>query len=294
MTDYLEQLLEEQEQEEPGQELEWDRVTLPPRTRQTREQEGITDAQSGQELWEEFAQRNEKPRAGQAMLSRDQEMYDGGRAFGPAPASDEDTEQDVEFGEESDMGLALEMSLGPDSGQESGIPPGWGSQWISNLISRRASGQAAAMAAGRGPERTAGQEAAGQEAGLVLDPVFGRAVVRRAGLDSLLGAAYRLGTELDAEREERLAVDLSVEMAGRNRLDAQPLTVALARLRRAVRQVNAQAGRRSSSGPEPAGERVGAVRMSGSAQNGAMDYAALVDAAFARDARRYDGPLGLL
>lgn len=234
MTDYLEQLLEGQEEEEPGQELEWGRAALFPWTRQTQALDSSPDVQSAPELWEELARGNETARAGQVMSGRDREVYDGSRTLRPAPVSDMDTEQGVEFEEETDM------------------------------------------VAGR----------MGQESGVVLDAGSGRSAARGIGLASALAAVSLPGT--------RLAFDLSVEMARRNRLDTQSLTGTLTRLHRAARQVNAQVAQRNVSGPERAGERTGAGRMSGPAQNGSVDVAALVDAAFARDARRYDGPLGLL
>ena len=66
------------------------------------------------------------------------------------------------------------------------------------------------------------------------------------------------------------------------------------RLRRAVEQAH-----RQSRGRMPGEADIGPgrdSRLPGTAGAGprAVDYAALVDAVFARDARRYDGPLGLL
>lgn len=74
----------------------------------------------------------------------------------------------------------------------------------------------------------------------------------------------------------------------------QPLAAEIIRLRRAVRQADAQVKRRTS-------QEIGVSFAGDSAARGVMppdsttkDYAAIVDMAFARDARRYDGPLGLL
>lgn len=74
----------------------------------------------------------------------------------------------------------------------------------------------------------------------------------------------------------------------------QPLKGQLDRLRRAVQRAQSQPGRRAASGGQALAGSGGAFPCGQLPRARAADYAALVDAAFQRDARRYDGPLGLL
>lgn len=84
------------------------------------------------------------------------------------------------------------------------------------------------------------------------------------------------------------------EAAGPERAQTQPLTAQLDRMRRAVQRAQSQPGRQAASiGQALAGDG-GAFFHGQLPRHRAADYAALVDAAFQRDARRYDGPLGLL
>ena len=66
------------------------------------------------------------------------------------------------------------------------------------------------------------------------------------------------------------------------------------RLRRAVEQMQRQVRGRPFGETDIAPGRDSRMPGADGAIPRAVDYAALVDAAFARDARRYDGPLGLL
>lgn len=74
----------------------------------------------------------------------------------------------------------------------------------------------------------------------------------------------------------------------------QPLTAQLERLRRAVQRAQSQPGRQGASVGQALAGSGGAFSHGQLPRIRAADYAALVDAAFQRDARRYDGPLGLL
>lgn len=75
---------------------------------------------------------------------------------------------------------------------------------------------------------------------------------------------------------------------------AEALTAEIIRLRRAIRQADIQVSRRAVSGTDTAAASSSVSWGARTPLSRAENYAALVDAAFARDARRYDGPLGLL
>lgn len=93
-------------------------------------------------------------------------------------------------------------------------------------------------------------------------------------------------------------IDLEPQAAGEtvrfNRPAVQSLMTEIMRLHRAVRHAGAQAGHRAVQGTTEANASVSASWRFGSSLPAAANYAAIVDTAFARDARRYDGPLGLL
>lgn len=94
-------------------------------------------------------------------------------------------------------------------------------------------------------------------------------------------------------RRERVCVE-QIEQPNRERASVV-LVQRMEQLRRAVRQGQEQARHRSAAAqaavqPGTAGGLCGVS----SPAHWAADYAAAVDAAFQRDARRYDGPLGLL
>lgn len=97
--------------------------------------------------------------------------------------------------------------------------------------------------------------------------------------------AKRKGTHTEHGEGERMAQEY-----GRMEL----LSGQAGRLRRAVEQMHRQP-RGSVLGETDIGPgRGGRLPGTAGAVSRAADYAALVDAAFARDARRYDGPLCLL
>lgn len=74
----------------------------------------------------------------------------------------------------------------------------------------------------------------------------------------------------------------------------QDLTVEILRLRRAVRNADARNGRLREQSGGAVGTNAGVSWNDSRPIGSVADYAALVDAAFARDARRYDGLPGLL
>lgn len=77
-------------------------------------------------------------------------------------------------------------------------------------------------------------------------------------------------------------------------LQTRNLTVELLRLRRAVRQADSRNSRATEHSGDTFEAAPGFSWMGERRELKAVDYAALVDAAFARDARRYDGLPGLL
>lgn len=108
-----------------------------------------------------------------------------------------------------------------------------------------------------------------------------------------------------AEREEQAGADLAAriravreqegtQLMPREEDRMELLSRQTGRLRRAVEQMHSQT-RRSVLGETDMGPgRDSRIPGTAGAVPRAADYAALVDAAFARDARRYDGPLCLL
>lgn len=130
-------------------------------------------------------------------------------------------------------------------------------------------------------------------------PAMGRngEAAQRGSLSQTEGSA--------AEREEQTGSDLVARIrAGREQEGTQLmprkddrmelLSRQTGRLRRAVEQMHRQP-RGSVLGETDMGPgRDSRIPGTAGAVSRAADYAALVDAAFARDARRYDGPLCLL
>lgn len=117
------------------------------------------------------------------------------------------------------------------------------------------------------------------------------------------GAQSELGLkrELSADDGQETVWALQKSLAASERLliaDRQLWTQGMAaellRLHRAVRQAERPVVRTVERGGGVVGGDIGFSWMTGKAQLKTADYAALVDAAFARDARRYDGLPGLL
>lgn len=102
------------------------------------------------------------------------------------------------------------------------------------------------------------------------------------------------------EAHDRVGVAQAQRDAGvwdstvRDVLQVQDLTVDILHLRRAVRNADARNGRLREQSGGAVGANAGVSWNDSRPVGSVADYAALVDAAFARDARRYDGLPGLL
>lgn len=101
---------------------------------------------------------------------------------------------------------------------------------------------------------------------------------------------------LNQPEEQRYQERLSVERLEQLRREREPVMLIqrMEQLRRAVRQGLEQAGYRSAAAQAAQPGAAGGLWDLSLPARRAADYAAAVDAAFQRDARRYDGPLGLL
>ena len=87
----------------------------------------------------------------------------------------------------------------------------------------------------------------------------------------------------------------AVQTAWQERARQLSLMARMARLNRAVRQAQRQGGGRTAAVQVSAQQETTQMLHAGALSlRRTADYAAAVDAAFQRDARRYDGPLGLL
>lgn len=113
----------------------------------------------------------------------------------------------------------------------------------------------------------------------------------RSEVEAVSFAGYtqnKLGT---AQPERTADEEIPLETELRQTRD---MTVELLRLRRAVRQAQTGNGHSVEKHGGTLGGDTGFLWMGGKSDVRTADYAALVDMAFARDARRYDGLPGLL
>ncbi len=100
---------------------------------------------------------------------------------------------------------------------------------------------------------------------------------------------------LPGQGDMQTLVQAAAEAVWHKRAEQLPLVGQMARLHRAVIQVREHGGSGNAAVQSVMQPGIADVRHGGALSvRRAADYAAAVDAAFQRDARRYDGPLGLL
>ncbi len=101
--------------------------------------------------------------------------------------------------------------------------------------------------------------------------------------------------EMPGQGDVQTLVQTAAEAVWRKRAGQLPLAGQMARLHRAVLQMREHSGGGNAAAQSVVQPGMADVRHGGALpMRRAADYAAAVDAAFQRDARRYDGPLGLL
>ena len=100
---------------------------------------------------------------------------------------------------------------------------------------------------------------------------------------------------LSGQGDVQTLVQAAAEAVWRKRAGQLPLVGQMTRLHRAVLQAREHSGSRNMTAQSVMQPGMAETRYGGSLSvRRTADYAAAVDAAFQRDARRYDGPLGLL
>ena len=112
-----------------------------------------------------------------------------------------------------------------------------------------------------------------------------------SGYETMQSVEHAQGKTRRRQVERTLDEEISIE---NDSVRMRGLTVEIRRLRRAVRQANTRNGQSMEQSGGAFGGDAGFLRIGGRPNFKAVDYAALVDVAFARDARRYDGLPGLL